>query len=134
VVQQAHDTTIINLQQVKKPLLSGSSLFATKVKRELMQMKSFIKIPVLDEVHKMFDRNYNFRSCYDSFQTLKDEFEGIPIMALTATLDDTQLVGLANNYLRCPVLIKGNVNKKNMKLNVENYQKVHQKEGDDMLE
>ena len=45
-------------------------------------------------------------------------------MALTATLDDTQLVDLANNYLRCPVLIKGNVNKKNTKLNVENYQKV----------
>lgn len=94
-------------------------------------MKSFIKMPVLDKVHKMFDRNYNFRSCYDSLQTLKDEFEGIPIMALTATLYDTQLVGLANNYLRCPVLIKGNVNK-NMKLNVENYQKVRQKEGDDM--
>ena len=39
---------------------------------------------------------------------------------------------LANNYLRCPVVIKRNVNKKNTKLNVENYQKVHRKEGDDM--
>lgn len=87
---------------------------------------------VLDEVHKMFDRNYNFRSCYDSFQTLKDEFEGIPIMALTATLDDSQFVDLAKNYLRCPVLIKGNVNKKNTKLNVENYQKVRRIEGDDV--
>lgn len=105
-------------------LFTTPEYFATKVKRKLIEMKSCVKMLVLDEVHKMFVRNFNFRSCYDSFQTLKDEFGGIPIMALTATLDDTQLVDLANNYLQCPVLIKGNVNKKNTKLNVENYQKV----------
>ena len=71
---------------------------------------------------ELHDRNYKFRSCYDSFKTKKEEFEGIPIMVLTATLDDSQLVDLRNNYLRCPVVIKGNVNKKNTKLNVENYQ------------
>ena len=99
-----------------------------------MEMKSSVKMVVLDEAHKVFDGNYNFRSCCDSFQTLKDDFEGIPIMALTATLDGSQLVGpiVANNYLRCPVLIKENVNKKNTKLNVENYQKVRRKEGDYM--
>ena len=48
-------------------------------------------------------------------------------MALTATLDDSQLVDLSNNYLRCLVVIKGNVNKKNTKLNVENYQKIRRK-------
>ena len=113
-------------------LFTTPEYFSTKVKSELMEMKSFIKMLVLDEIHKMFDRNYNFRSCYDSFKTLKEDFEGIPIMALTATLDDSQLVDLSNNYLRCPVVIKGNVNKKNTKLNVENYQKIRRKEGDDM--
>ena len=106
--------------------------FAIKIKRELIEMKSSVKMVVLDEVHKVFDRNYNFRSCYDSFQTLKNDFEGITIMALTATLDDSQLVDIASNYLRCPVLIKGNLNKKNTKLNVDYYQKVHRKEGDAM--
>lgn len=50
---------------------------------------------VLDEVHKMFDRSSKFRACYDSFKTLKDDFSGIPIMALTATLTDSQLENLA---------------------------------------
>ena len=77
-------------------LLTTPEYFATKVKRETMEMNTYVKMLVIDQVHKMFDRNYNFRSCYDSFQTLKDEFEGISIMALTAT----QLVDLANNYLR----------------------------------
>ena len=63
-------------------LFTTPEYFAIKVKRELMEMKSFIKMLVLDEVHKMFDRNYNFRSCYDSFQTLKEEFKGIPIILL----------------------------------------------------
>ena len=63
-------------------LFTTPEYFAIKVKRELMEVKSFIKMLVLDEVQKMFDRNYNFRSCYDSFQTLKEEFKGIPIILL----------------------------------------------------
>ena len=81
-------------------------------------MKSSIKLLVLDEVHKMFDRTSKFRTCYDSFKMLKDEFEGISIMA-PATLDDSQLVDLAKNYLQTPVLIKGSFNKKNKKITVE---------------
>ena len=106
--------------------------FASKAKKELMEMKSSIKLLVLDEVHNMFDRSTNLRACYDSFKMLKDEFEGITIMALTATLDDSQLVDLANNYLRTPVLIKGRVNKKNTKPNVESYKKVNRKDKDNM--
>ena len=82
---------------------------------------------VLDEVHKMFDRSSKFRSCYDSFKTLKNEFHDVTIMALTATLNEPHLVDLATNYLRSPVLIRGSVNKKNTKLNIEYYKTVHEK-------
>ena len=80
----------------------------------------------------MFDRSSKFRSCYDSFKSLKDDFAGVPMMALTATLTDSQLANLATNYLRSPVLIRGSFNKKNTNLNVEQYQRVHRREGDDM--
>ena len=53
-------------------------------------------------------------------------------MALTATLTDSQLENLAKNYLRSPVLIRGSVNIKNTKLNIEQYQTVHRRERDDM--
>ena len=103
--------------------------FVHKAKNELLKIKSSMKLLVLDEVHKMFDRTSNFRSCYDSLKMLKDDFLGIPIMALTATLDDSQLVDLAENYLRRPVVIKGSVNKKNTKLNVQSYKRVQKKMG-----
>ena len=48
-----------------------------------------------------------------ALKMLKDDFLGIPNMALTATLDDSQLVDLAENYLQRPVVIKGSVKKKN---------------------
>ena len=103
--------------------------FVHKAKNELLKIKSSMKLLVLDEVHKMFNRTSNFRSCYDSFKMVKDDFLGIPIMALTATLDHSQLVDLAENYLRRPVVIKGSVNKKNTKLNVQSYKRVKKKWG-----
>lgn len=51
-------------------------------------------------------------------------------MALTATLEDSQSVDLANNYLRCSYQRK--CEKKKTKLNFEKCQKEHRKEGDDM--
>ena len=53
-----------------------------------------------------------------ALKMLKDDFLGIPNMALTATLDDSQLVDLADNNLQRPVVIKGSVKKKT-KLNVQ---------------
>ena len=53
-------------------------------------------------------------------------------MALTATLNDSQLTDLATNYLRLPVLNRGSVNKKNTKLNVEYYKNVRRRDGDNM--
>lgn len=106
--------------------------FVHKAKNELLKIKSLMKWLVLDEVHKIFDRTSNFRSCYESFKMLKDDFLGIPIMALTATLDDSQLVDLAENYLWRPVVIKGTVNKKNTKLNVQSYKRVNKENGDEM--
>jgi len=78
-----------------------------------MDMKDQLKLIVLDEVHKMFDRSSNFQSSYHTLTYLREDFENTPIMALTATLGDKQLENLCKNYLRKPVLIKGSINKKN---------------------
>ena len=64
---------------------------------------------VLDEVHKVFDRQTGFREAYSSLSELKEQFPGIPIMALTATLSEEHLQLLHKDYLQSPVLIKGSV-------------------------
>lgn len=84
-------------------------------------MQERVKLIVLDEVHKMFDRTTKFRECYDSIKTLKDDFPGKPIMALTATLSEQQLRTLCTDHLRKPVLLRSSVNKKNIKINIETY-------------
>ena len=119
-------------EQLPPLIFNPPEYFVKKVKKDILQMKSVVKMLVLDEVHKIFDRSFKFRACYDSFKTLKDDFSGIPIMALTATITDSQLENLAKNYPRSPVLIRGSVNKKNTKLNIEQYQTVHRRERDDM--
>ena len=113
-------------------LLTTPEYFAQKLKNELLDMKDRLKLIVLDEVHKMFDRSCNFRSSYDTLKTLKEDFEEIPIMALTATLGDKQLEDLCSNYFRKPLLIKGSINKKNIKINIEKCEKVQKKSGKDM--
>ena len=44
-------------------LFTTPEYFSTKVESELMDTKSFIKMLVLDQIHKTFNRNYNLRSC-----------------------------------------------------------------------
>ena len=64
--------------------------FATKLKHRLSLSKQS-KLIVIDEVHKVFDKNSEFRSSYDTLKFLQDDFPGIPIMALTATVNEEQL-------------------------------------------
>ncbi|CAH3138057.1 unnamed protein product [Porites lobata] len=64
--------------------------FATKLKHRLSLSKQ-LKLIVIDEVHKVFDKNSEFRSSYDTLKFLQDDFPGIPIMALTATVNKEQL-------------------------------------------
>ena len=73
----------------------------------------------------MFDRNSNFRSCYDFFKGIKERFPCVQVMALTATLSKGQLQSLCVDYLRNPVLIKSSINRSNIKLNIKSY--VHTK-------
>jgi RecQ family ATP-dependent DNA helicase len=113
-------------------LFTTPEYFDKKLKNELLEMRENVKMLVLDEVHKMFDRSSNFRSCYDALKSLKEDFKETPLMALTATLSDMQLQDLCRNYLRRPVLIKSSVNKKNTKINIEKYETVHKKAGKDM--
>ena len=68
-----------------------------------------------DEVHKMFDRNGEFRSSYDTLQYLYDDFPGVPVMALTATLNEEQLKLLCEKYIKKPVMIKSTVDRPNIK-------------------
>ena len=68
-----------------------------KLKHRLSLSKQ-LKLIVIDEVHKVFDKNSEFRSSYDTLQFLQDDFPGIPIMALTATVNEEQLNLLSEYY------------------------------------
>ena len=81
-------------------LFTSPEYFDKKLKNELVAMKENIKLLVLDEVLKMFDRSSNICACYDTFKSVKHEFENTPIMALTATLNDSQLGNLCKIYLK----------------------------------
>ncbi|PFX32199.1 ATP-dependent DNA helicase RecQ [Stylophora pistillata] len=104
--------------------------FINRVQYIFEENKEHIKLLVLDEVHKMFDRNSHFRSSYDSFKNIKDTFSGVPVMTLTATLSEEQLQSLCNDYLRSPVLIKGSINRSNIKLNIKPYVKPTKRKSD----
>lgn len=69
----------------------------------------------------MFDWNSDFRSSYDFFKGIKDSFSCVPVMTLAATLSQTQVQSLCADYLKNPVLIKGLINRSNIKLNIESY-------------
>ena len=85
-------------------LFTTPEYIVTKMKRELFTIQDRLKLLVLDDVHKMFDRTTKFRECYDSLKSLKEEFPSTPIMALTATLSEQQLRVLCTEHLRKPVL------------------------------
>ena len=78
----------------------------------------YVKMIVLDEVHKIFDRHSEFRKCYESLRDLHTDFPNIPIMALTATLDENQLQQLCRDFLKKPVLIKDSINRSHIKINI----------------
>ena len=106
--------------------------FCTKLKQRL-SASNLLKLIVVDEVHKVFDRNREFRSSYDSLKYLHRDFPGVPVMALTATLNEEHLKALCQNYLRKPVLIKSTVDRPNINLNVSKYQIKRPVKGDKSL-
>jgi predicted nucleic acid-binding Zn finger protein len=104
--------------------------FVNRVCYSLEANKESIKLLVLDgkgwqNGDKMFDRNSNFRSCYDFFKGIKERFPCVQVMALTATLSKGQLQSLCVDYLQNPVLIKSSIDHSNIKLNIKSY--VHTK-------
>ena len=121
--QTHHDRLFANDDRNQSP----SIVFMTPehfVKNEcynLQRMKECIKLIVLDEVHKMFDRNADFRSSYEYFKDIKKTFSGVPVMTLTATLNQSQLQNLCESYLETPVLIKGSIDRNNIKINIKPY-------------
>ena len=83
--------------------------------------KDEIKMVVLDEAHKIFDRNLGFRKCYESLKEIHAKVPETPAIALTATIDSTSLNKLCTEYLREPVLIKGTADRPNVKLSLGKY-------------
>ena len=70
-----------------------------------------IKMVVLDEAHKIFDRNSGFRQSYESLKEIRVKFPSTPVAALTATIDSVSLHKLCTAYLRDPVVVKGTVDR-----------------------
>ena len=86
--------------------------------------KNEIKMIVLDEAHKIFDGNSEFRKCYDCLKDIPATFVDIPVIALTATIDSQSLSKLCSVYLRHPVVIKGTVDRPNIKMSLGQYKLV----------
>ena len=68
----------------------------------------------------MFDRNSDFRSSYGTLKYLHRDFTGVPVLALTATLNKEHLKALGETTLEA-TLIKSMVDRPNIKLNVGKY-------------
>ena len=113
------DETVLYQEELPSLIYTTPEFYENKLKFSLTSEK--LKLVVIDEVHKVFDRNINFRSSYNSLTTIHDEFPTVPIMALTATLDEDQLHSLCSLYLNKPVLIRDSVNRPNIKLNMCRY-------------
>ena len=96
-------------------------------------MSNVLKLIVIDEVHKMFKRNGEFRSSYYTLEYLHDDIPGVPVMALTATLNEEQLKLLCEKYLKKPVMIKSTVDRPTIKQNVGKYQTKRSVKGDKSL-
>ena len=65
--------------------------YIEKISDDLKRRKENIRLIVLDDVHKVFDRNSEFRTCDDFIKDIKLTFPGISVLALTATLTQEQL-------------------------------------------
>ena len=50
-------------EQLPPLIFPTPGYFAHKVRKEILGMKSVVKMLVLEEVHKMFDRSSKFRAC-----------------------------------------------------------------------
>lgn len=88
---------------------------------ECFETKDEIKRIVMDEAHKIFDRDIAFRKSYESLQQIRLKFPETPVIALTASIDSVALDKLCTEYLREPVVIKGNVDRPNVKLSLGKY-------------
>ena len=72
-------------------------------------------------IHSMLNYLFmHFIEAYNTFSTWKDDFPDIPVMALPATLGD-EMKRLSKTYFRSPVLIKGRVDRSNIKFAIGKY-------------
>ena len=115
----------LNKMEERKPSLvyMTPECFATNM-AFFTEHKNEIKMILLDEAHKIFDRNSEFRKCYDCLKDIPATFVDIPVIALTATIDSQSLSKLCSVYLRHPVVIKGTVDRPNIKMPLGQYKLV----------
>lgn len=73
---------------------------------------------VMDKARKIFDRNSGFRKSCESLKQIHARFQETPVMALTTTIHSASLDKLCMEYPREVILIKGNVDRPNIKLSL----------------
>ena len=95
------DVSVLFEEELPPLIYTTQEFFENKLKFSLNSEK--VKLVVIDEVHKVFDRNDSFRSSYNSLTRIHNKFPTVPIMALTATLYEDQLQSLCSQYLVKPV-------------------------------
>ena len=93
-------------------------------------MKIFFCLIANDEAHKIFDRIPSYRPAFDKMMQLKEL--PCPIVAMSATLTNSQIKTLQQNYLHCEcvVLTKG-VYRDNLQLSIQRYMRCKQPSFDD---
>ena len=92
-----------------------------KVLSKLQDKSDSIRMLVFDEVHKIFDRQEGFRTSYTALSNIHSIFPSIPIVALTATMNERDLKSLCSDYLTQPVYIRGSVDRPNIRIDIGRY-------------
>lgn len=113
---------MLDLLYVSPEMLNSSKQLVNKLTR--MHQDGKISRIVIDEAHCVSSWGHDFRPDYKLLENLKDQYTGVPIMALTATANERVRLDI----LRClreknTVFLKQSFNRKNLYYEVRRKQK-----------
>ena len=96
----------------------------------LLSNKDILGMITIDEAHKIFDRDSSHRPAFDKMMQFKEL--PCPIVAMSATLTDSQIKMFQQNFLHreCVILTKG-VHRDNLQLSIKRYKHCKQQSFDD---
>lgn len=109
-IPDAHRTSVI--------IMTPESFLGNEMRKGVVDQiyRSRLQFIVIDEANLMYEWS-DFRGSFKKIGSLKKEFPNCPIMALGATLTPSSLQRLKTEVLRDPVVIKGNVDRRNVAIN-----------------